>query len=283
MPGSSPILVTGATGTVGREVTTQLIAAGWSVRALARDPGAARLPTGAEPVKGDLGDPASLAGPLEGVDAVFLLWPFTSEKAAQETATAVVTTMASSVERIVYLSADAARADPGSFWARVEQAVERADVARTVLRPTGFAKNTFVWASQIRAGDVVRWPYGAAVRSLIDERDIAAVAVRALTETSHDRASYTLTGLEQLTQVQQVQAIGDALGRPLRWEEASPEEVRPQVVDALGDERFADRALQTWARFVDEPEPVTDTVEDVTGWPPRTLRAWAARHAADFR
>ena len=283
MPGSKRILVTGATGTVGRELTAQLIAAGSSVRALARDPDAVRLPTGAEAVRGDLGDPASLVGPLEGVDAAFLLWPYTSEKAAQETAPAVVTTIASSVERIVYLSADAARADPGSFWARVEQLVERAGVARTVLRPTGFAKNTLVWAPQIRAGDVVRWPYGAATRSLIDERDVAAVAVRALTEAGHDGASYTLTGPERLTQVQQVEAIGEALGRPLRWEEATPDDVRPLVVEALGDAAFADHALRAWARFVDEPELVTQTVQDLTGSPAHTLRAWAERHVADFR
>src|SRR3954452_20549929 len=85
-----------------------------------------------------------------------------------------------------------------------------------------------MWAAQIRDSDVVRWPYGQAARSLIHERDIAAVAVRALTEDGHAGARYVLTGPETLTQVEQVHAIGDAIGRPLRWEELSREMPKPR-------------------------------------------------------
>lgn len=83
---------------------------------------------------------------------------------------------------VVYLSAEAAASDPESFWAVLEQLIERSGTAWTFLRPTGFAKNTLGWAEQIRADGVVRQPYGQAARSMIDERDIAAVDVRALTE-----------------------------------------------------------------------------------------------------
>jgi hypothetical protein len=120
--------------------------------------------------------------------------------------------------RIVYLSAQVAPDRPDSVWARVERAVESSAESWMVIRPTGFASNTLMWAPQTRAGDVVRWAYGNASRSPVDERDVAAVAVRTLTEAKHNGARYVLTGPETLTQIEQLEAIGRALGRDLRWE-----------------------------------------------------------------
>jgi uncharacterized protein YbjT (DUF2867 family) len=140
-----------------------------------------------------------------------------------------------------------------------------------------------MWASQIRGGEVVRWPYGAAARSLIDERDIGAVAVRALTETGHAGATYVLSGLQVLAQIEQLDAIGEAIGRPRRWEEIAREDARPGLVAAIGDEAFADSALDAWARFVDAPERTTQTVQKITGSPAHSLREWATHHADDFR
>ncbi len=129
----------------------------------------------------------------------------------------------------------------------------------------------------------MRWPYGQARRSLIHEHDIAAVAVRALTEDGHAGARYVLTGPQALTQADQVRAIGTAIGRPLRWEELSRQAARADLAAAFGDPDFADSALDTWAGFVSHPEPVTATVPDITGTPARAFSAWAADHAADFR
>jgi uncharacterized protein YbjT (DUF2867 family) len=151
-----------------------------------------------------------------------------------------------------------------------------------MLRPR-FAKNTLLWADQIRTADVVRWPYGAAARSLIDERDIAAVAVSALTEDAHIGATHVLTGPESITQVEQVHAIGEAIGRSLRWEEIGPEQVRPGLVAALGDGAFANHAVDALAAFVEQPEPVTSTVQQVTGHPARRFGQWAVDHAENFR
>jgi uncharacterized protein YbjT (DUF2867 family) len=99
-----------------------------------------------------------------------------------------------------------------------------------------------LWAPQIRAGDVVRWPYGQAARSLIHEDDVAAVAARALTEDGHDQAAYLLSGPGALTQVEQVRTIGEVLQRRLRWEELPVEVARVQLRKALGDAAFADYA-----------------------------------------
>ena len=140
-----------------------------------------------------------------------------------------------------------------------------------------------MWADQIRAEGVVRWPYAAAARSLIHEADIAAVAVHALTEDGHSGKTYVLTGPQALTQTDQVHAIGQAIGRSLRFDEISREQARPGLLEAFGDEAFADGALDTWATFVNDPERVTSTVQEITGRPARTLRDWATDHADDFR
>jgi uncharacterized protein YbjT (DUF2867 family) len=267
------IVVTGATGTVGRQVVAVLIDQGTPVRALVRDPAAAALPQEVEVVTGDLRDPQSMVAHLDGAAAVFLVWPFFSAKGAPE----VAEVLAQHVERIVYLSAEAAARRPDAFWPRVEAAVEATADEWTFLRPTGFAANTRIWADQIRRSDVVRWVYGQAARSLIDERDIATVAVHALTRSGHAGARYVLSGPAAVTQVEQVGAIGDALGRTLRWEEIEPAELK----DGLAD--VPDTALDTWAGFVRDPEAVTATVEEVTGRPARPFAEWAREHADDFR
>jgi uncharacterized protein YbjT (DUF2867 family) len=267
------IFVIGATGNVGRHVVAGLLERDVQVRALARNSGAAGLPGGVDVVSGDLADPQGLAQHLNGVEAVFLVWPFFTDEGARE----VVDTLARDARRIVYLSAEAAGKRQDAFWARVERAIERSATEWTFLRPTGFAANTLMWADQIRDSGAVRWPYGHAARSLIHERDIAAVAVRALTEDGHAGARYVLTGPETLTQVEQAHAIGDALGRPVRWEELSREEAEAQIAGV------PDTALDTWASFVETPEIVTSVVEELTGEPARPFDEWARDHVEDFR
>ncbi|HEY7143600.1 MAG TPA: NmrA family NAD(P)-binding protein [Streptosporangiaceae bacterium] len=277
------ILVTGATGKVGRQLVRQLSERGAAVRAVSRDPASAGLPAGVEVVRGDMADPASLKPHMAGVDAVFLVWPFTSPGLAADVGAEVVRVLARQSAPFVYLSAQAAERRPVSFWAVIEQLIEDSGAAWTFLRPTGFAANTLMWADQIRDHGVVRWPYGAAARSLIHEHDIAAVAGRALTGDGHARQRYLLTGPEVLTQADQVAVIGEVTGRAVRWEELEPEEARRQLLAAWGDPGFVDSALRTWAGLVTEPEPVTSTVEEITGVRARTFRQWAADHVSDFR
>jgi uncharacterized protein YbjT (DUF2867 family) len=276
------IVVTGATGTVGRQVVQQLVERGVPARAVARDPGSARLPAGVEVVRADLADPGSLERHLAGADSAFLVWPFTSPELAADLGPKAVEALARHVPRIVYLSAEAAADRPDSFWSRIERLIEGSGAAWTMLRPTGFAVNTMMWADQIRNGGVVRWPYGAAARSLIHERDIAAVAVRALTEDRHAGQRYLLTGPETITQAEQVTVIGEATGRPVRWEELEPDAAREFLLSAWGDPAFVDSALDTWQRLTTQPELVTRTVEEVTGVPARTFRQWAHDHRSDF-
>jgi uncharacterized protein YbjT (DUF2867 family) len=276
------IVATGATGTVGRQVVRQLVEAGVPVRAVARDPGSARLPADAEVARADLTDPGSLEPHLAGADSAFLVWPFTSPELAADLGRRVVEALARHVPRIVYLSAEAAAGRPDSFWSTIERLIEGSGAAWTILRPTGFAVNTLMWADQVRNGGVIRWPYGAAARSLIHERDIAAVAVRALTEDRHAGQRYLLTGPETITQAEQVAVIGEVTGHPVRWEELDPEAARQYLLNAWGDPAFVESALATWRRFTTHPEQVTRTVEEVTGVPARDFRQWAHDHRSDF-
>ncbi|MEU8343392.1 Uncharacterized conserved protein YbjT, contains NAD(P)-binding and DUF2867 domains [Actinomadura meyerae] len=277
------ILVTGATGNVGRRTVERLVAAGHGVRAVTRDPSRADLPADAEVVAADFADPETLRPHLAGVEAVFLVWPFVDPEAAVRLAPRVVDVLADTGSpRIVYVSATPAETDPDSFWAVVERAVAASGLPWTMLRPTGIATNTLGWAASIRDEGVVRWPYGEAARSMVHEDDIAAVAVEALTSDRHDKRTYVLSGPETVTQAEQVRIIGEAIGRDLRWEELPAEAVRPMLVEMMGSPAFADAALTGWAAMVDSPEPVTGDVAAVLGRPARTFAEWAADHAPDF-
>ena len=191
------------------------------------------------------------------------------------------------VRRVVYVSAMNVRDDhtpaENGVWGQVEQAVRNTGAGWTFLRAGGFATNTLQWAPAIRAGDDVRIPYVHAARSLIHERDIADVAVRALTEDGHEGAAYVLTGPATLTQADQVRLIGAAVDRPAKAVEISADEARARMTAAYADPAFIDSALAYWSGLVAAPEPVTRTVEEVTGTPARPFVQWARDHAADFR
>jgi uncharacterized protein YbjT (DUF2867 family) len=275
------IVVVGGTGRVGRQLVARLNGEGVPVRVVGRG----ILPSGVlgvEAVQADLSDPATLEPHLDGADSMFLVWPFTSPEIAAGLAPVVAGIAARHVSRVVYLSAQPAGERPESFWALVERAIEESGADWTFLRPTGFASNTLLWSEQIRSGDVVRWPFGRAARSLIDERDIAAVAACALTQDGHAGARYLLSGPEVLTQAEQVAAIGEAIGRDLTFEELPKQVALERLTEAWGDAAFAANALRTWERFVDHPEAVTETVERVTGVRARTFAEWARANKAEF-
>ena len=282
------ILVVGGTGTVGGEVVRQLAPEGGFIRALVRNPEAAHMPPGVEVVRGDLTVPESLARPLEGIDGVFLVW--TAPPAAFAPALEVITRHA---RRIVFLSAPLKTPHPlfqqpnpsRAMAERNERLIETSGLEWTFLRPGMFASNALVWwAPQIRRGDVVRWPYLSAPTAPIDPRDIAAVAVRALTEDGHAGAEYVMTGPDSLAQSEQISIIGEAIGRRLQIEEASPEEARRDWAARFpGTEPVINMLLNAWSAALGHPAWVTTTAAEVTGSPARTFRAWANDHAAEFR
>jgi uncharacterized protein YbjT (DUF2867 family)/ketosteroid isomerase-like protein len=277
------ILVAGATGNVGHHIVAQLAQAGLTVKALTRDPGRAVLPAGVIAVAGDLTDPGSLREAAAAADAVFLLWPFRTADGAD----VAVEALASQARHIVYLSAisvrDGGTAEENGMWGQVEQAIERSGATWTFLRAGGFAANTLGWAGDVASRGVVRWVHGGAARSLVHERDIADVAVRALTDGKHAGAKYVLTGPEAVTQADQARIIGEATGLPVAWEETPADQIAEVLTAFTGDRAFADHAIAYWASLVDHPEQVTGDVQAVTGAPARPFREWAEDHADAFR
>lgn len=274
------LLVTGATGTVGRHVVSALLARGRDVRALVRDPRAALLPDRVEVVRGDLSSPQTLVSALHGVERVYLMWPGLPVEPQ------VVQVIAEHAERVVYLSADvpdlADDEDPAIFHQEIERLIRRSGLQWTFVRAIDFATNTLLWAEQIRQG-VVRLPYGRASRSMIHERDVAEVIAHVLTSDGHDGARYLITGPESIPQTELVGIIGEAIGRDVRWEDLAPDQAREMLTAAWGDRAFVDARLSAWAALVDSPERVTDTVERLLGRPATPFRAWAQEHAAQFR
>ncbi|MCX5388528.1 NAD(P)H-binding protein [Streptomyces sp. NBC_00094] len=277
------ILVTGATGKVGGAVVAQLHAAGVPVRALVR--GEADFPEGVQAVRGDLGDSASLGTALEGVDTVFLVWPFLSAEGASD----VIDVIGKRARRVVYLSSagvGSEKEEPDEaitmFHTELERLIEASGLEWTALRPTGFASNTLGWAEEVRTG-AVRAPLARLARPLIHEADIAAVAVQALTTDTLLGARPLLTGLELITQERQVALIGEAIGRPVRFEEVSLDEAVEQMKAAGYPAELVEAVLPAQAKMLENPEPVNDAVERITGSPARSFREWAVDHAADFR
>lgn len=265
------VLVTGATGNTGRHVVAGLVAEGVPVRALVRreDHG---LPDGVEVVVGDVTDAGAVAAAAEGTRAAYLVWPLMTADGAGPVAAA----LGRWVERVVYLSAE----QRGS-WGAVEEAVRGSGARWTFLRVTGLAANARQWAGQVRTG-TVRAPYGEARRSLVHERDVAAVAVRALLDGGHAGRAYLTTGPEAVSQREQVRLLGAAIGVDARWEEQPREEAAAELASLMGAD-FADSALAYWASLAEHPEPVSRDVESVLGRPALGFGEWARDHADEFR
>lgn len=278
------ILVTGATGTVGREVVRAL-PADLRVRVMTRDPDKAvgAFP-GAEVVVGDYTDPPSLARALQGVRTAFLV---TTRVDGDDDARFVSAACAAGVRRVVKLSA-AAVLDSGADDLITHQQRANEELLRgcglqwTLLRPRAFMSNSLSWAALVSRERTVRALYGTSPNACVDPRDIAVVAVRALTEEGHAGHAYTLTGPQALTAVDQTRELGRLLGIPLRFEELTPDEARaalgkgwpPPVVEALlasAERQKAGAKAQ-----------VEDTVRMVTGRPARSFRRWAQDHIEAF-
>ena len=281
------ILVIGGTGNVGRQVVYQLAAMGAGFRAMTRNPDAAGLPPQVEVVRGDLTVPETLDRCLQGMDTVFLVWV-----APPAAAPGALERIAKHARRIVYLTAPLKTPHPffqqpnpsRETAERIERLIETSGMEWTFLRAGMFAGNArHFWGPQIRAGNVVRWPYLDAPTAPTDERDLAAVAVRILCEQGHAGAEYVLTGPQSLTQAEQVHAIGRAIGRRLCVEEMSADEARSELLPFLGSPALVNMLLNAWAAALGQPAFVTSTMAEVTGARPRTFLEWAADHAVEFR
>jgi uncharacterized protein YbjT (DUF2867 family) len=270
------ILVTGATGRVGRQLVAALTAQGAAVRALSRKPSEAT------------GLPVPVAGPdatdlFDDVDRMFV-FPFDNgvddllDRAVQ-----------AGVTRFVVLSSLAAAGefprDIGSASYLHHRAIEEAVTSRTdnwtVLRPGTFATNLLAWAWPIRAGAPIRAPYIHSAQAPIHEADIAEAAAATLLTEGHTARTYPLSGPQALTRAEQVATIGAALGRELPLVEVTPDEFRADV-SAFIPPDIITMLLAYWSDTATTPDQVRPGVHTLTGHPARPLSQWATDHRPDF-
>ena len=275
------ILVTGATGNVGRELVRQLAEDGEDVAALIRrDEDRARLPSGVHGVVGDLNRPQPWAPALSGVSAAHL-------QAGYDGLDELLAAMLdASVERVTLQSSSSVPAgDMTNAVARYhilsEQAVRDSGLAWTFIQPNSFMTNALRWLPQLRAGDTIRLPFANVPIATIDPADIAAVAAAALTTDRHEGRSYRVSGPESLRPAEQVAILAKVLGRDLRFEAQSDEEAHAEMTASMPAE-YVDAFFSFFVEGTIDESTVLPTVEEVLGRPPRRLEDWARAHAGAF-
>jgi len=275
------ILVTGARGHVGAAVLDELVAAGVPVRASSRAPRPGDFPRDVDVVRADLTDPTTWREALTGVRKVFL---YAHPETAAEFAAAA---RSAGVEQVVLLSSytvmapDAATNPIALRHIAAERALTDAGFARTFVRPGYFATNSLRWQS-IRTDRVLRTAFPDATTAPVHERDIAAVAARALLDDARD-AAYPVLGPGPVTIRDQVTAIAEALGEPVRLQEVDVDTYRADLLTQL-PEPLVDLLLRARGSVHQLPaEVATDAVPELLGRPALTFAEWARDHAADFR
>lgn len=269
------ILVTGATGTVGRHIVEQLAERGESVRALTRDPRGSNLPAGVEGVRGDLTDVDSFRQAVTGCNAVHLI-TFNGEFG--ETLTNGAELVAAAEE------AGAQRVSVLGGWdeSTVEPALRESDLAWAQLAPVEFMSNAKEWAPEIvshrRVRTLADWP-----SAMVHPADIAAVAVAVLLDAPAEGQTYYLTGPEALTPAERTARIADALGEEVAWIHLTEDEERERLQSFGYDEGYVEFGVELAKNPPEIGQVVQDTVTRLTGRPGRTFAQWAHENVELFR
>lgn len=271
------IVVTGATGNVGRPLVRALAAAGEQVTGVSRRPSGLGPPDGVRQRLADLAQPESLESVFDGAAALFLL------TAGENPLDIVAVAKAGGVQRVVLLSSRGAGTRPESYGqARAfEDAVRRSGLDWTLLRPGGFDTNAMLWAETVRSRRTVLAPFPDVALPTIDPGDIAEVAAVVLRTGDHDGCTYELTGPAPISPREQAQAIGSALDTPVRFVEQSRDEARARLL-AFMPEPVVDATLTVLGEPSAAEQRVSPDVEKILGRAPRTFADWAARNIAAF-
>lgn len=275
------ILITGATGNIGRPLIQLLLDAGADLRAVSRDPSAANLPAAVQVV-------ASPFEGLRGATAIFL-----NSRALGDQMAAVVAAAAQSddMARIVALSAINADDDDTRQPSRVrgdrnreaDQLAAASGIPWVSLRPTLFASNFVgMWATQIQHGDTVFGPHANASVAPVADVDVAAVAAQAFLRDDLLGQRIPLTGPQALTNAELVETLGTSLGRALRYQEVTARAVSDRFAEMGFPDGFADAYIAMLASTVEHPAEVTNDVDKILDRPATPFADWAAAHRAAF-
>lgn len=271
------ILVTGATGTVGGHIVEQLLSKGVEVRALSRNPKNSSFTPEVHSVAGDLNNPETLQVHLQTVDSLFLITQ-SDQTEAKYLANQRIIQMAkeADVKKIVALMDY--EGNP------IESIIQDSGMDWTILRPAEFMKNAlYFWAESIQKEGIVRTGFPDALSVRIHEADIAAVAVKALTEEDHHGKIYTLTGPQSLSNRSAVTQISKIIGKPIELIELTEEQVRQNAkIQGFDDEFIEDFIIGMVKNPPESNCKVLPTVEQITGKPARTFAQWVSENKHYF-
>ncbi|MEW1911578.1 NAD(P)H-binding protein [Kitasatospora sp. NPDC085895] len=272
------IVVTGATGNVGRALVRHLVEAGEQVTAVSRRRPEDPLPPGVRHVAADLADPPAVRAAMDGAEGLFLL------VAGEDPAGLVDRARAAGVRRIVLLSSQGVATRPDSYAhaARFEAAVAAGAPEWTVLRSGGLASNALAWAEPIRTHRAAAGPFADVGLPFVDPEDVAAVAAAVLREDGHHGATYVLTGPEPSTPRSRAAAIAEAIGAPVAFHEQTAEQARAELARFMPPP-VVEGTLAVLGTPTPDERRVSPDVERVLGRAPQPFAAWAVRNAAAFR
>jgi uncharacterized protein YbjT (DUF2867 family) len=277
-------LVTGAAGNMGSEVASQLLERGAQIRAFTRHP--EKLGTWskrAEVVRGDFQNPATVTRVMESVHAVFLMSQGPDLESFRQFVQAIKT---AGGNRVVFLSSILAglpEYEIGRLHLLKEEAIREAGLNGTFLRATGFMTNSYQWIETIKEQGKVYNALGDAKFPAISGEDIAAVAVRALTDSTLAGKVFELTGGELITVPGQVKILGKILGRELQCVDIPMELAVQNMVRSGLPQKMAEAVGQSLGSIRNgRSVSVLNTVEELTGRAPMGYETWARKHAAQF-
>jgi uncharacterized protein YbjT (DUF2867 family) len=275
------IVVTGATGNVGRPLVRVLAEAGEEVTAVSRGAREA-VPDGVTHHRADLADAGSLHPALTGADALFLMVPEVGTHLDPHAIVDVVTS--AGIPRVVLLSSQVVgtRSVTPAPLRRVEEVIEQSGLEWTHLRPGAFASNALAWASSVRAERTVTAPFGDVALPVVDPEDIAETAAAVLREPGHGGRAYVLTGPEVTSPRERARIIGDVLGEPITFVELTREQARDRMPASM-PEHLVERSLSFNGAPTREEQRVSPDVTTVLGRSPRHFTDWVKRNVAAFR
>ena len=282
------ILLTGATGSVGLELAKLFSRKGTLAKAMVRSGTAAEKLkdfTRIEPVIGDFDEAASLDAALAGIEKVFLLTN-SSERAEAQQLAFVSAAKRAGVKHIVKLSQlHAATDSPVRFLryhAVVEQAIRDSGMNFTFLRPNLFMQGLLGFSDMIVQGQLFA-PIAASRISLVDTRDIAAVAFAALTEPGHVGRIYDITGPEALSHAEIAARISDAVGHKVNFIEIPPQAMRDAAIEVGFPVWQADGLIEDYAHYArDEAEAVSADSANVIGRTPISFDSFVSDYKSAF-
>ncbi len=276
------ILVLNANGKVGAEVANQLIAKGEKVRIGARDTAKAKAShPKAEVVAVDFGKPETIKSAVKGVDAIFTATPY--ELLPQPELDLVAAAKSAGVKHIVKISTQGADEDVTSPHGAVEKSIRDSGLTYTILRPNFFMQNYSIQqAGTIKDHGAFYEPADEGKSSFIDTRDIAAVAVKVLTEKGHDGKSYLLTGGEALSRNEVASAIAAATGKAVKFVNVDDAGLRRAMADAPPKLTELMSVLMGYVR-ANYTDAISPDVEKLLGRKPTSFAQFAMDHSSAWK